>query len=162
MLFQQFTDTNQEKAPGILAGSFCLLDNPMVCSKFLSFVAIKAGRFPTFEQWQKFLKADHKPPKKPDREDPFLYQNPDYIGRHDLEDRSFARAPVFESRRIGKPDDCQQADQGESKKGKAHGARWQARARRRGERRWAELSRLPDEPIQSSGSSIRLSPTARL
>ncbi len=92
-LFQRYT---QQTATGedLNIGKFCLLDNPVLCTSFFSFVSEQGQNFPTFEQWQRFLKSDHKALKKPDREDPFLYKNPEYIGRDDLEARTY-RAYIY-------------------------------------------------------------------
>lgn len=79
---------------GLHLGDFLILENTSFCTAFFSFVAEKTGRFPNFEQWEKFLKTDHKPPKKPEAEDPFLYQNPAYFGRGDLEAKTY-RAYIF-------------------------------------------------------------------
>lgn len=79
---------------GLHLGDFLILENTSFCTTFFSFVAEKTGRFPNFEQWERFLKTDHKPPKKPEAEDPFLYQNPAYFGREDLEARTY-RAYIF-------------------------------------------------------------------
>ena len=92
--FQSFNEYQSENKLGIKTGNFRLLDNPMLCSKFLSFVAIEGRKFPDLNQWQNFLKADHRNPKKPDREDPYLYKNSEYIGRNDLEARTY-RAYIF-------------------------------------------------------------------
>lgn len=102
-LFRRYTNTAAEQvdaSPRLTLGRFCLLDNPALCASFLSFVAEKTRRFPSFEEWEQFIKTDHKAPKKPEPENPFLYPNPEYFGREDLEARTY-RAYVF-SRKLEK------------------------------------------------------------
>jgi hypothetical protein len=96
--FLKFSQTRHEEKESLKIGNFRLLDNPIFCEKFLSFVASNQQKFPTFEQWQKFLKADYRTPQKPDRENPFLYKNTEYLGRYDLEARTY-RAYIFSKKR---------------------------------------------------------------
>lgn len=89
-LRDQFRAFVSHPLTGVQVGYFALFDNTELCTSFLSFVAAQAEAggqaiFPSFEQWQRFLKADHRPPKPPDRDDPYLYPNPRYIGRQDKE-----------------------------------------------------------------------------
>lgn len=102
---------------GLHLGDFVILENTSFCTAFFSFVAEKTGRFPNFEQWERFLKTDHKPPKKPEAEDPFLYQNPAYFGREDLEAKTY-RAYIF-TRKLEKwQEENHQATKNEERKRK--------------------------------------------
>lgn len=92
--FATFLQLEGEEVPPLPIGTVQLMDNPALCVSFLSFMAQQTGKFPRFEQWEQFLKTDYKPPKKPDSDDPFLYQNPHYLGRNDLEARTY-RAYIF-------------------------------------------------------------------
>lgn len=113
-----FESTRNKPRPGNISGlkigRFSLLKNPVLCSDFLSFVAPQESNFPSFEQWQKFLKADHRPPKKPDRDNPNLYQNPDYSGRNDLEARTY-RAYIFTRKMEIYRDDLHKIEQKQEK-----------------------------------------------
>ena len=114
-LFQQYTGTGN--LGNLCLGYYRLIENPALCSSFLSFVAEETGRFPSFQQWESFLKTDHKPPKKPEKENPFLYQNPEYAGREDLEARIY-RAYIF-SRKLEKwQEENQQTAKNEEQKRK--------------------------------------------
>jgi len=119
-LFQRYTSTTEESKDTILSlplGVFRLMDNPALCASFLSFVAEETGDFPSFEQWEQFLKTDHKSPKKPEKEDPFLYQNPEYLGREDLEARTY-RAYIFARKFEKWQEENNQASQKEERKRK--------------------------------------------
>lgn len=114
-LFTQYTGESTDTMLSI--GKFRILDNPEFGASFLSFVANQTGRFPNFETWEQFLKTDNKPTKKPEKENPFLYQNPEYFGRDDLEARTY-RAYVF-SRKLEKwHEESQQAEKNENRKRK--------------------------------------------
>lgn len=93
-LFSAYSNRANHTEKMIKTGTFRLLDNPRLCASFLSFASAHHYPFPTLEQWQRFLKSDFKAPKKPDRADPFLYKNPEYFGRDDLEARTY-RAYIY-------------------------------------------------------------------
>lgn len=95
--FTQFLQLQPNKAPPLLLGTFQLLDSPAFCCAFLSFVAQESSFFLSFDEWLKLLKTDQKPPKKPDKDDPFLYQNPQYLGRNDLEAKVY-RAYIYQKK----------------------------------------------------------------
>lgn len=99
-LFLQYLERKiGEKEPslGLYLGDFLIQENTSLCTSFFSFVAEQTGRFPSFEQWEHFLKTEYKAPKKPEPEDPFLYQNAEYFGREDLEAKTY-RAYIFTSK----------------------------------------------------------------
>lgn len=115
MLFSHYQDFLSIPPNSAKVGTFCLMDNPVFCAVFLSFVAEKTHQFPTFEKWLAFLKADYKAPKKPDRDDPFLYKNPDYLGRNDLEAKTY-RAYIFQKKMEQYQQYAHQAHTNEEKK----------------------------------------------
>lgn len=110
--FTLYTGIDQSKEKPLRVGTICLMECPALCASFLSFVAEQQQgketgfsedgnkeksvfpednffHFPSLQQWQRFLKSEFKTPRKPDRDDPYLYPHLEYAGRDDLEARAY-------------------------------------------------------------------------